>query len=78
MVTCERCGAVAPPGARYCPACGHHLGQSPEQPVVIQVPPQPEGACSGVRGVWHGCLGCFAWVVVVVLVLLLLSWVLSC
>lgn len=78
MAACERCGVDAPAGARFCAVCGHRLGTPPEQPAVIQVqqpaPPEPGAA----RTIWDGCIGCFSWAVVGVLVVLLVGWILSC
>lgn len=76
MAACERCGVQAPDGARYCAACGHRLGWPPEQPTIIEVPqPSERGAA---RTVWDGCIGCFSWAVVGVLVVLLVGWIFSC
>jgi hypothetical protein len=77
VAACERCGTQAPPVAAYCAVCGHRLGQPPGQPTVIQVQ-QPPVDCSGVRTVCDGCLGCFSWLVVGILVLLLIAWIVSC
>jgi hypothetical protein len=68
----------APAGARYCAACGHRLGWSPEQPVVVEVQPPAEPERGAARTAWDGCIGCFSWAVVGVLVVLLVGWVLSC
>jgi hypothetical protein len=75
VAACERCGTQAPAGALYCAACGHRLGLPPEQPTLIQVQ-QPD--CSPLRSAWDGCLGCFSWIAVGILVLLLVGWILSC
>jgi len=78
VAACERCGAQAPAGARYCAACGHQLGRPPEQPAIIQVEQPAAPDRGGVHSVWDGCIGCFSWLVVGILGLALIGWILSC
>lgn len=77
MAACERCGVEAAPGARYCAACGHRLGEPPERVTVVQVESDPGGR-SPARSVLDGCVGCFSWAVVGVLVVVLVSWIGGC
>jgi hypothetical protein len=77
VAVCERCGTQAPAAAAYCAVCGHRLGRPPVQPTIIQVQQAPQD-CGPVRSAWDGCLGCFSWLVVGVLVLLLISSIVSC
>ncbi len=77
MAACERCGVPAPPNARYCGACGHRLGQPPEQHATIQLQ-QPPAERGRAHTLFDGCLGCFSWAVVAVLAVLLVSWIFSC
>lgn len=77
MAACERCGAQSPAEARYCATCGHQLGRPPEQPTVVRIE-QPPPDHSGVRTAWDGCIGCFSWLVVGILLVALISWIVSC
>ena len=70
MAICEACGTESPAGAAYCGACGHHLGEKPEEPVIVNV--------RVVNSWWDGCIGCFSWVVAVVAILFLIAWLASC
>ena len=77
MAACQVCGNGAPAGAAYCPACGHRLGGAVPSPIVVEVhnpPPEPGPA----QSCFNGCIGCFSWLVVAVLVLLVISWIISC
>lgn len=70
MTTCEACGTRCPEGAAYCGACGHRLGQQPEEPAVVNV--------RVVNSWWDGCIGCNSWAVGVVVILVLVGWIFSC
>ena len=80
MTTCGVCGRSCPDGDSYCGACGHPVGGAagivwsgqpgPPEPPVVRV--------RVVNSFWDGCLGCFAWLVVVFMVLCLAGLILSC
>ena len=70
MSTCEACGAEQPASSAYCSACGHHLGQTPEEPLVVNV--------RVVNSFWDSCVGCFSWVVALLVIVFLIAWLFSC
>ncbi len=81
MTTCEVCGRTCPQSDAYCGSCGHELGSPPgvvtcrspvqsEEPTVVNV--------RVVNSFWDGCVGCFGWVVGVLVIAVLIGWVLSC
>ena len=77
MAACEVCGSEAPAGAAYCPVCGHRLGGAAPAPIIVEVHSAPP-ASGAAQSCFDGCIGCFGWIVVAVLVFLLISWIVSC
>jgi hypothetical protein len=70
MTTCEACGTECPEGAAYCGACGHQLGQRPQEPLVVNV--------RVVNSWWDGCIGCVSWAVGIAVIMFLVAWLFSC
>ncbi len=74
MASCEACGNQCPVGAAFCAACGHRLGETPAEPVTVNV--------RLVDSPSSGCWSCFttavAVVVLVFFVLFLVAWIFSC
>jgi hypothetical protein len=70
VATCEACGNECPSSATFCAACGHRLGEKPEEPVTINLrivdPPL------------HGCWSCFTTAVAVVVLVFFVLWIFSC
>lgn len=70
VLICEACGSECPEGAAYCGACGHHLGDAPEEPLIVEVRGRATPSC--------GCLDCLTTVVVVLVLVFLALWLFSC
>jgi len=70
VAICEACGNESPEGAAYCGACGHRLGEQPEEPVIVnvRVADSPFG----------GCWSCFTTALAVLVLVGFALWLLSC
>ncbi len=76
---CPNCGRELAPGAAFCSACGHRLGQPQDQPQqAAPTTPQAQSAAAGSTNpaIWIG-LGIFALLVIVIVAAALGWWLLS-
>lgn len=70
MATCEACGNECPSGAAFCGACGHRLGEQPEEPVNVNV--------RLVDSPGSGCCSCLTTAVAAVVLVGFVLWIFSC
>jgi uncharacterized membrane protein YvbJ len=70
MARCEACGSQCLAGAAFCAACGHRLGQSPAEPVVVTV--------RVVESLWSSFWSCWTTAIAIVVLIMLVLWLLSC
>ena len=70
MASCEACGNECPVGAAFCGACGHRLGEQPEEPVTVNV--------RLVDSPSSGCWSCFTTALAVLVMVVFVAWIFSC
>ena len=80
MTTCAVCGREWPDDHAYCGACGHRLGVAPAQLDEWQSQQPHEPTVVNVRvlnSLWDSCLSCFSWVVGIVAIVFVVTWIFS-